>query len=44
MEPWMNENFIKQIFQTMLGENVQVKVILDLGPTARHVKHTHTLF
>ncbi len=29
MEAWMDENFIKQIFQTVLGENVQVKVILD---------------
>jgi hypothetical protein len=29
MEPWMDENFIKQIFQTLLGENVQVKVIRD---------------
>ncbi|KAH8905002.1 RNA-binding domain-containing protein [Coniochaeta sp. PMI_546] len=29
MEAWMDENFIKQIFQTVLGENVQVKVIRD---------------
>jgi len=29
MEPWMDENFIKQIYQTVLGENVQVKVIRD---------------
>ena len=29
MEGWMDENFIKQIFQSVLGENVQVKVIRD---------------
>ncbi|OIW34350.1 RNA-binding domain-containing protein [Coniochaeta ligniaria NRRL 30616] len=29
MEAWMDENFIKQIFQTVLNENVQVKVIRD---------------
>jgi len=29
MEPWMDENFIKGIFQTVLGEAVQVKVIRD---------------
>ena len=29
MEPWMDENFIKQVFQTVLGEQVQVKVIRD---------------
>jgi hypothetical protein len=29
MEGWMDENFIKNIFQTVLGESVQVKVIRD---------------
>ncbi len=29
MEGWMDENFIKNIFQTVLAENVQVKVIRD---------------
>lgn len=29
MEGWMDENFIKNVFQTVLGENVQVKVIRD---------------
>jgi RNA recognition motif-containing protein len=29
MEGWMDENFIKNICQTVLGENVQVKVIRD---------------
>lgn len=29
MEPWMDENFIKQIFHTLISENVQVKVIRD---------------
>ncbi|KAK4044362.1 hypothetical protein C8A01DRAFT_31416 [Parachaetomium inaequale] len=29
MEGWMDENFIKNIFSTVLGENVQVKVIRD---------------
>ncbi|KAL2021352.1 hypothetical protein VTK56DRAFT_7217 [Thermocarpiscus australiensis] len=29
MEGWMDENFIKNVFQTVLGEIVQVKVIRD---------------
>ncbi|KAL2136190.1 hypothetical protein VTI74DRAFT_5068 [Chaetomium olivicolor] len=29
MEPWMDENFIKNVCQTVMGENVQVKVIRD---------------
>jgi len=29
MEAWMDENFIKNIFSTLLGEAVQVKVIRD---------------
>jgi hypothetical protein len=29
MEPWMDENFIKGVFQTVMHENVQVKVIRD---------------
>jgi hypothetical protein len=29
MEPWMDENFVKNVFQTLLGEQVQVKVIRD---------------
>ncbi|KAL2255868.1 hypothetical protein VTK26DRAFT_2559 [Humicola hyalothermophila] len=29
MEGWMDENFIKNVFQTVLGEAVQVKVIRD---------------
>ncbi|KAK1779448.1 hypothetical protein QBC45DRAFT_325919 [Copromyces sp. CBS 386.78] len=29
MEGWMDENFIKNVFTTVLGENVQVKVIRD---------------
>ncbi|KAL1862875.1 hypothetical protein VTK73DRAFT_6594 [Phialemonium thermophilum] len=29
MEGWMDENFIKNLFQSVLGENVQVKVIRD---------------
>ncbi|KAK4239403.1 hypothetical protein C8A03DRAFT_42948 [Achaetomium macrosporum] len=29
MEGWMDENFIKNVFQTVCGENVQVKVIRD---------------
>lgn len=29
MEGWMDENFIKNIFSTVIGENVQVKVIRD---------------
>ncbi|KAK3362359.1 hypothetical protein B0T25DRAFT_512585 [Lasiosphaeria hispida] len=29
MEGWMDENFVKNIFSTVLGENVQVKVIRD---------------
>lgn len=29
MEGWMDENFIKNIFQTVLAESVQVKVIRD---------------
>lgn len=29
MEGWMDENFIKNIFNTVLGETVQVKVIRD---------------
>lgn len=29
MEGWMDENFIKNIFQTVLAEGVQVKVIRD---------------
>lgn len=29
MEGWMDENFIKNVFQTVLAENVQVKVIRD---------------
>jgi hypothetical protein len=29
MEGWMDENFIKNVMQTVLGESVQVKVIRD---------------
>ena len=29
MEGWMDETFIKNVFQTVSGENVQVKVIRD---------------
>ena len=29
MEGWMDETFIKNVFQTVLGETVQVKVIRD---------------
>jgi RNA recognition motif-containing protein len=29
MEGWMDENFVKNIFSTVIGENVQVKVIRD---------------
>ncbi|KAK5658923.1 hypothetical protein OQA88_1738 [Cercophora sp. LCS_1] len=29
MEGWMDENFVKQAFNTLLGETVQVKVIRD---------------
>jgi RNA recognition motif-containing protein len=29
MEPWMDENFIKQVYQSVLNEAVQVKVIRD---------------
>ncbi len=29
LEPWMDENFIKQIFTTVAGEAVNVKVIRD---------------
>lgn len=29
MEAWMDENFIKQVYSTVLNENVQVKVIRD---------------
>ncbi|KAK3989899.1 hypothetical protein QBC44DRAFT_240294 [Cladorrhinum sp. PSN332] len=29
MEGWMDENFIKNVFTTVAGENVQVKVIRD---------------
>ncbi|KAL1837811.1 hypothetical protein VTJ49DRAFT_3376 [Mycothermus thermophilus] len=29
MEPWMDENFIKNVFQTVMAESVQVKVIRD---------------
>ncbi|KAK3309796.1 uncharacterized protein B0T15DRAFT_481344 [Chaetomium strumarium] len=29
MEGWMDENFIKNVFQTVCSENVQVKVIRD---------------
>lgn len=29
MEGWMDENFIKNVFQTVLAESVQVKVIRD---------------
>jgi hypothetical protein len=29
MEGWMDENFVKNLFQTSMGETVQVKVIRD---------------
>lgn len=29
MEGWMDENFVKNLFSTVLGETVQVKVIRD---------------
>ena len=29
MEGWMDENFVKNVFSTVLGESVQVKVIRD---------------
>jgi len=29
MEGWMDETFIKNVFQTVMGESVQVKVIRD---------------
>jgi hypothetical protein len=29
MEGWMDENFIKNIYNSLLSENVQVKVIRD---------------
>ena len=29
MEGWMDETFVKGVFSTVLGENVQVKVIRD---------------
>lgn len=29
MEAWMDENFIKQVYQSVLNESVQVKVIRD---------------
>ena len=29
MEGWMDENFVKNLFNTVLGEAVQVKVIRD---------------
>jgi hypothetical protein len=29
LEPWMDENFIKGVWVTVAGENVQVKVIRD---------------
>jgi hypothetical protein len=29
MEGWMDETFVKNIFQSVIGETVQVKVIRD---------------
>ena len=29
MEPWMDENFVKNVFSTVAGEAVNVKVIRD---------------
>lgn len=29
LEPWMDENFIKGVFVSTAGENVNVKVIRD---------------
>lgn len=29
LEPWMDENFVKNVFSTVSGENVNVKVIRD---------------
>lgn len=29
LEPWMDENFVKQVWQTVCGEAVNVKVIRD---------------
>ena len=29
LEPWMDENFIKNVFSTVAGETVNVKVIRD---------------
>jgi RNA recognition motif-containing protein len=29
MEGWLDENFVKNVFSTVIGENVQVKVIRD---------------
>lgn len=29
LEPWMDENFIKGVFLSSAGENVNVKVIRD---------------
>jgi hypothetical protein len=29
MEPWMDENFVKNVFSTVSGESVNVKVIRD---------------
>lgn len=40
MEGWMDENFIKNVFQTVLAENVQVKVIRDRN--SGYVFHIHT--
>lgn len=37
MEGWMDENFVKNVFQTVLGEAVQVKVIRDRN--SGYVKH-----
>lgn len=46
MEGWMDENFVKQAFNTLLGETVQVKVIRDRnsGFVASHLlQFSHSL-
>ena len=46
MEGWMDENFIKNIFQTVLAEGVQVKVIRDRnsGYVLLLMSHLFSLF
>lgn len=45
MEGWMDETFIKGVFQTVIGETVQVKVIRDRnsGYVVIDLRHLVTL-